>query len=347
VCDLARSAAGGTDSERLRLAAAALNKAALIASDCGMPEYARTLCWRHWHAYLGARPLSGPVARFALEPFVNLARLLIRGGEGENAHELLCSLYHAVRSRTDAVIDGTPVSFRDLTSSEEDHRNLCRWLWTVLLADGTRALVVDGRWDRALAHVERRGGVGCRLLDGRQVAVVARCMAGDPASAVAVLDESVVTTGWERCVAACLLVLCLRSSERPVDGAISDMTARYFELQSARGLLVFYCRLGMAVIELAGGVGHPDGARAAGRLVDQVVEAGDGCAARDVLAHEQCRSRLVDVEASALDAAVQASGLGRGVMHAHLMSDIRQAVEASEAAVARAVAGPAALRASR
>lgn len=37
-------------------ATVALNKAALIASDCGMPDLARALCWRHAEAVLRAQP---------------------------------------------------------------------------------------------------------------------------------------------------------------------------------------------------------------------------------------------------------------------------------------------------
>ncbi|MFE2335217.1 hypothetical protein ACFXCN_24055, partial [Streptomyces coelicoflavus] len=41
-------------------ATVALNKAALIASDCSMPDLARTLCWRHAEAVLRAPPPGGP-----------------------------------------------------------------------------------------------------------------------------------------------------------------------------------------------------------------------------------------------------------------------------------------------
>jgi hypothetical protein len=195
VGELARAAAGQTGTDRLPMAATAHNKAALIASDCGLPDLARALCWQQFDLYQCARPLTGQAARFALEPVVNLARLLIRGSDGEAAHQLLDTLYQAVRFRTDAVIDGQQVSFRDLTGSNDDHHDLCQWLWTVLLADGTRALASAGRWDQALTHVEQRGGIGQRLLDGRQVTILARCFAGDPASALALVEARPASRG--------------------------------------------------------------------------------------------------------------------------------------------------------
>lgn len=57
------------------LASAAFNQSALVASDVGLPEWARALCHQHADAYLQACPLPGMAAIRALEPVVNLARL--------------------------------------------------------------------------------------------------------------------------------------------------------------------------------------------------------------------------------------------------------------------------------
>jgi hypothetical protein len=104
--------------------------AALIASDCGLHDLARTLCWQHFDTYLNRWPLDTPTARHALEPLVNLARLLIRTRDANRAHHLLDALFHAVSAHGDAVIDGRSLSFRHLTNTEteEDHRTLCQWL---------------------------------------------------------------------------------------------------------------------------------------------------------------------------------------------------------------------------
>lgn len=337
VAELARAAAGQTGGG-LALAAAAHNKAALIASDCGLPDLARSLCWQQFDVYLRARPLGAQAARCTLEPIVNLARLLIREGNGTGAHQLLDTLYQAVRSRADAVIDGRQLSFRDLTGSDEDHRTLYQWLWTVLLADGTRALARAGRWDQALAYAEQHSGVGQRLLDGRQVAVLARCLAGDHASATALLDESALSEPWEQPVAACLSVLCLTLGVRPADSTTAAMVQHYLGLEPAPELMLFRARLGLTVIDLTGGITQPTAAQAAARLIQETVATGDGYAGRDVLAHEGCRAVLATSEKRAISATVRYSGLDRGAIPGNLMTDLLAAVKMSETATARNLA---------
>ena len=336
VSELARAATEQT-GESLSLAATAQNKAALIASDCGLPDLARSLCWRQFDIYSRARPLNAQAAQHALEPLVNLARLLIRDGDGDGAYHLLDTLYQAVRSRTDTVIDGTPVSFQDLTGSDEDHRALCRWLWIVLLAAGARALTGVGRWVQALAHAEQHRGIGRRLLDGRQVAVIARCIAQGPDAAIALLNEAATSELWERPVATCLTVLCLRFGGRPTDAAIVDMVDSYLAFEAATRLVVFHVRLGLTVIDLAGGVDEPAASPAVEHVVNVSLAAGDGYAARDVLAHEGCKTRLTEAGAHALTAAVQSSGLGSGAIPARPMTDLLTAAASSEAATAWAL----------
>ncbi|MGH4002322.1 MAG: lantibiotic dehydratase, partial [Pseudonocardiaceae bacterium] len=211
-----------------------------------------SLCRQQFGVYLRARPLSGQVAKHALEPVINLARLMIRIGDGEGAYLLLDTLYQAVRSRTTSVIDGRRVPFNEFTVSDADHRTLCQWLWAVLLADGTRALAGLGRWDRALAHVEKHGGVGERLLDGRQVAILAHWSAGDSDSALSVLDDGTASEPWEHAVAACLTVLCHGGSGlRPTDSAVTAMVEHYLALEAEPPFLVFRVRLGLTMIRLA------------------------------------------------------------------------------------------------
>jgi hypothetical protein len=95
-----------------------------------------------------------------------------------------------------------------LTGSSEEYRALRRWVWGVYLSEGTRALVRLGRWKDAVAHAEQNKGIGRHLLDGRQVKIVASCLAGDADAALAVLQDSTLTESWEEQVAACLTVMC-------------------------------------------------------------------------------------------------------------------------------------------
>ena len=86
-----------------------LNQAALVASDCGLPDVARAWCQRHARLYLRAGPLDAAATRSALEPLVNLARLHIRDGDGDTAFHILDELYHAVTARTDTTVEGITV----------------------------------------------------------------------------------------------------------------------------------------------------------------------------------------------------------------------------------------------
>jgi hypothetical protein len=93
--------AGRGASDALLHAAEAFNLAALIASDCAMPDLARDLCWHQFDVFATAGPCSETTAKLALQPLVNLARLHIRDGDGDAGYQLLESLYDGTRaSRT-------------------------------------------------------------------------------------------------------------------------------------------------------------------------------------------------------------------------------------------------------
>ncbi|MEV6726611.1 hypothetical protein AB0M94_37455 [Streptomyces xanthochromogenes] len=323
ISDLAAAAErdGTVDS-----ASVALNKAALIASDCGMPDLARAWCWRHAEVLLRAQPLSAQEARYALEPLVNLARLRIRDGDGPGAYQLLDSLNHAVRTQTDAAIDGRTLSLQHLLTPAADHRAVSQWLWTVLLGDGTRALVAAGRWNRAHAHSEKHRGVGQRLFDGRQVAVIDRCLGGRPDEALEYLDATALVDSWEQAVGACLAVLCLTAaSQVPLD-RFEKMLTHFLALEAGPGLALFRTRLGLAVLDLAPHTGQSETAR---RLTHEALASGDGYVARDVLAHPACRSALTHAEHQTLSTLVTAAGLGQEHIPGPLLAALRHATAVS------------------
>jgi len=120
LCSRARVAERDGD---LAAASAVHNLAALLASDCGLPDLARQWCYRQATVYLRAHPLGAQVARHALEPLINLARLHIRDGQGERAFDLIGALYTAVSSGTAATIDGVEIPAR-LTDSLEAHQEV-------------------------------------------------------------------------------------------------------------------------------------------------------------------------------------------------------------------------------
>jgi hypothetical protein len=104
-------------------AAHALNKAALIASDAGMTDLARHLCWQHIDTYRHAgRPLTILEARYLLEPVLNLARLQIRTDQGTAALRLLESMYYAVTRRCDLVVAEQTLPPANLLGEPADRR---------------------------------------------------------------------------------------------------------------------------------------------------------------------------------------------------------------------------------
>lgn len=330
----AHQASRRTDQSLVR-AAEAHNFVALIMSDCGLPNRARELCWQQFEIFLTVRPLNAATAKLALQPLINLGRLLIRDADGTAAYELLEALFEAIKSRTDTVVDGRKVQLADLIGHDDDHRELITWMWSVLLADGTRALTRTGRWTEALQHAEQHKGIGERLLDGRQVAILANCDAGDHDTALRMLADSSIPTPWEEAVAACMRVLCLRLADRLADSHINTMVDQYLELEPAPEHVVFHVRLGLAVIDLA--TADDRVPQVAAVVVRDALEVADAYAARDVLSHKTCRA-LTDANASrALTDILRASGLGCGTMPAQLLDDLMESLKISEASLANAL----------
>jgi hypothetical protein len=141
--------AGHDGADPLADGAHALNKAALLASDCGLPDLARDLCWQHIDLYrAAARPLTVLQARHMLEPVLNLARLRLRSRHGEQALRLLTAMFQAVRSGTELLVDEHPAAGRP-------HRQPCR-------------TPEAARMGMAAPTRGRHPGLGARLAMGRR-----------------------------------------------------------------------------------------------------------------------------------------------------------------------------------
>lgn len=298
-----QAAQGGPDA--LMRAAEALNLAALIASDCGLPGLARELCWRQFDIIHAARPLPRDIAKLALQPVVNLARLLIRAGHGGAAFTLLDRLFTAVIEQTDADLDGRAVDFDDFTTSGEDHREVGGWLWQVVLVDSMRALAREGRWEQARAYAGRLKGVGDRLWEGRQVTVLAHCFADNPRAALDLVQDSDLVDPAEAAVGAALAVLCLGAAGETSSTAARTMTQRYLQLEPDITLLSFVVSLGLTVFDLTEGDNEVHT-----RIVRTATAPGGAYAARELLAHPACSARLSAAQAATLTEIVRAAGLG-------------------------------------
>ncbi|MGW4295617.1 hypothetical protein ACWEH1_21555 [Micromonospora chersina] len=329
LCALADRAHRQSD---LAAASAVYNQAALIASDCGQPELARQWCRQHAEAYRHALPLGATTARHALEPLVNLARLHIRDGNGDAALGFLSDLYQAVSSRTDTLIHGHPLPASRLTRTEDDHREVRRWLWGVLLADGVRALTATGRWKEAHDHLQQNNGIGQRMLDGRQVAVIAHATTGQFQHARTIIAETVAGEPWEDAVTACLAYLCTKAAGEPEGVTLDTLLRTHRRLRPTASLTVFYTRLGLTVVD-AGGLDHSDVRSIAARLINQALTVDDAYVGRDLLHHRYILT-VVDASSRAkLAGILQASGMAQRGMPNAAHVRLLQALAVSKAAI--------------
>jgi len=333
VADLRERAQAAERDSDMAAASAVHNLAALLASDVGLPDLARQCCHRHTMVYLRARPLDAKAAIRALEPLVNLARLHIRDGHGEHAFTLLDTFYTAVASRADTTLDGIPLPAATLTASPDAHQELRRWLWAVLLATGARALARAGHWNQACTQLHRHKGIGRRLFDGRQVAVLARATAGDTHSALALLADTLPGEPWENAVTACLTALCRQHTDQPADP--DTLLDRYQHLDTHPGLAVFHTRLGLSIIDATGDIEHPAARRITADLLHRATTTPDGYTARDLLHHDGCASVLTDHQTHHLTETVHACALGSRAIPAPLQADLTAALDNSEAVLTR------------
>ncbi|MER7043654.1 hypothetical protein [Streptomyces jumonjinensis] len=328
ICQQARTADNSND---LAAASAVFNLAALLASDCGLPDLARKWCHQQTSMYLRARPLGAQAARLALEPIINLARLHIRDAEGERAYRLMEALYSAVATRTDTVLDGIEVPGGSLISDPEAHAEVSRWLWATLLATGARALAVSGRWSEAAARLREHKGIGRRMFDGRQVAVIAKASEGDANDALALLDSTEPGETWENTVTACLTLLYRRDSR-----TASTLFDQYRRLDAtASGLVVFRTQLGISVMDALGGIEHPHGRDIALSLIAEITANHDGYAARGLLAHHGITRLMSGIERRALRSTVDRCALARRSLPSVLRRDLDSALRSSAAVITR------------
>ncbi|EFL34033.1 conserved hypothetical protein [Streptomyces viridochromogenes DSM 40736] len=321
------------------LASAVYNQAALIASDLGLPDLAREMCHQHADAYLHACPLPGMSAIRGLEPVVNLARLQIRAGRADEGRQRLLDLYGAIESGRAAQFEGVAVP-AGLTATDEDRHEVRAWLWRVLLADGTRTLTTTGRWAEALTHIEAHHGVGKRMLDGRQVAVLAALVAGDKEWAAVLLADTMPGDPWEQAVTACLTVLCRRDAGQPVDGHLADLVTTYFERKTGPGVTVFDIRLGLTVLDAIGSADSPAARRVVEDLHRWTTDAEDGYAARENLAHPLFTSIATDRQTQDCRALVRACALGAGTIPDELQGGLASALRASDRVIRASLVRP-------
>ena len=318
--------AGEPGADPLGGTAHALNKAALLASDCGLDDLARDLCWRHIDSYRQAsRPLTVDLARRMLGPALNLARLKLRSGEADSALRLLEAIHHAVTAGSDLIIDGRVLPVAGLAGTTEEHARLRNAVRQHHLTDGIRAHATAGRWDQAASLAEALGGVSARLTEGRQAVIIARCMEGDLTAARGILAQTVAAEPWETHVAACLTVICGTTG---ADSAVCTMTEQFLTGKPAPRCTLFWARLGLTIAALAGRTRPRYAGAVIGAIAEAAIQAADGYAARDIVQspgayvlEEQRRNCLAELAA--------ASGLGCSPLPVQLLGRFSDAVTAA------------------
>ncbi|GAA3948302.1 hypothetical protein [Actinoplanes auranticolor] len=294
-------------------AAHALNKAALIASDSGMADLARHLCWQHIDAHRRLpRPLTVLEGRYLLEPVLNLARLDLRANDGNTAMHLLKAMFHAVIRGTDLVVSAQTLPTANLVGATSEHRELREWTWLQLIGEGVRALGLAGRWAEAAEHARRYKGIGIHLMEGRQAAIIAHCVAGKLAEGRASLAQSDPTQPWEQEVAACLQIMCTDPTDALMSPYLTAAVARYSARKPMAGYASYHARLGLTIATLAHTISPDVAPELLNRAAEDAIDSADGYAARDVLSFRESIEGITDDQRSNLSRLAAESGLGVG-----------------------------------
>jgi hypothetical protein len=191
-----------------------------------------------------------------------------------------------------------------------------------------------------MAHVEAHRGVGKRMLDGRQVAVLAALAAGDTEGAAALLADTVPGEPWEWAVTICLTILCRREAGQPVDRHLADLVTACSARETEPGMTVFDVRLGLAVLDAIGPAETPTARHVVGDLHRRTTSAQDGYAARETLAHPLFTAIATDRQAQDCRALVGACGLAAGGMPDELEGELAWALRASDSVIRTSLAEP-------
>ncbi len=173
-----------------------------------------------------------------------------------------------------------------------------------------------------MRHIEEHRGIGRRILDGRQVAVLARATTGNLPGALALLDDTEPGDPWEDAVTAVLTALCRPGDRQAAEHAADLWTA----LEPGDGLAVFTIRLGLTVLDTTA-PGTPTARHLARAAVSRTSESGDGYALRDLLAHPTACTALDPGRAAALEQALAACALDSGALPERARKQLDAAVD--------------------
>ncbi|MFE0901557.1 hypothetical protein, partial [Streptomyces smyrnaeus] len=309
----------------------ALNYAALIASDAGMPHLAAELCWRQHKVFAEAGNLPQDIAVMSLMPLINISRLLTREGDGEAAYDVLVQLYRAARQRGTATICGHNIDLSTLIRTTEDHRKICQELWVCILVDGARALARSGQWTKAADAMAEHRGIGNRLLDGRQIKIMSLVERDLREQARDMIDSTCSAEPWENAVAAVLRLCCHpEPASQPEQAQALRLTVELIDPGDS-ATAAFQTRLALTALDLTGDQTGPATDRLRSAVID--IAASDAYAARDILAHPPACTHITNEQEDNLRTVVAKSGLGAGGLPTAQMNALVSAVTEAEAAL--------------
>ncbi|PUB32590.1 hypothetical protein C8K30_1011116 [Promicromonospora sp. AC04] len=305
-------------------AAALLNLAALIASDCRDAVLAEDLCHRHLDTYLKRqRPVAYSNAPLLLGPATNLARLRMRAADGDTALTILVNLLRAVRHSTDVTIDARTLPLSTLHGPDTEKQELTKSVWMQLLTDGTKALTLAGRWSDAAQLVEAYNGIGLHLFEGRQITIINHLLGGDHVNARAALAGANLTEAWEHEVAGCLALILAEPANATT--SVKTLVALYDAAQGHPERPHYRARLGVTTAVLVAPHDQHLADDVLHRTALEAFDAHDGYAAREVLQHHDIGRVLDTGHAMALKQCVKACGLTGGELTGRALATLLDA----------------------
>jgi hypothetical protein len=237
----------------------------------------------------------------ALQPLINIPRLMIRRGQARKAHDTLQRLYRAALDRATTEVGASAVDLGAVIHGDQQHHDVSQHLWATLLEDGLRALAAAGQWQQAADTATAHRGVGPHLWSGRQAVILARLQTGNAAQAAALVEASATNSPAEQAVQALLHTFCaLDGHLRPHRLAAARAQAHRLIALDDPTTIHFRTQAALTAIALADLAGTPDP-----RLHEATIAAAaaDAYAARAVLASlgEQAQPLRAVVVAGGLD----------------------------------------------
>lgn len=331
IANAARTAVAATDRPTtVHEAGRALAGAALIARDCHQSDLARRISARHIALYTGLpRPLTVQEARQVLGAATSLARThLHTGASPDLGVAMLARILEAVRARLPITLEGVPrpLPFGDVDSTLREHRTLVALAQAQLVVGATSALARAGRWADATDLVRTHGGIGDRLVEGRQALIISRLLDRDGNGARALVASSDTSQGPDRDVVTCLTALCAPTATR--HDAAGVMVDRFrTTTRLGEGYAYYRAKYGATVAVIASAHRHPAAAGVAAQAAVEALQSGDGYAAQEALRHPVITEAISGDVRSGLDQVVKAAGLARNALTGRLPHRLEDAVD--------------------